>query len=208
MKIPWIETNVLDQTWEIALDDDEATVGCLVVVDFSQERDSVIMQDTILLDEAVNRFQKRYAVGKPIFLPLKVLGNINQVQIDLGQFPVQTCWPGDVGPLITWPLVVTKGPGDDKRDVFNLGIYRMQVTGRDTTVMRWLKQRGVAAHFDRWKNKKREPLQRAKNHDATDLPHCSNNDRLARSADRSIATRSDLLRQALQMPAGSIDAQY
>ncbi|MER0169353.1 MAG: hypothetical protein DU489_01820 [Nitrosomonas sp.] len=87
MKIPWIETNVLDQTWEIALDDDEATVGCLVVVDFSQERDSVIMQDTILLDEAVNRFQKRYAVGKPIFLPLKVLGNINQVQIDLGQFP-------------------------------------------------------------------------------------------------------------------------
>jgi 4-hydroxy-3-polyprenylbenzoate decarboxylase len=79
-------------------------------------------------------------------------------QIDLGQFPVQTCWPGDVGPLITWPLVVTKGPGDDKRDVFNLGIYRMQVTGRDTTVMRWLKQRGGAAHFDRWKNKKREPL--------------------------------------------------
>lgn len=79
-------------------------------------------------------------------------------QIDLSQFPVQTCWPGDVGPLITWPLVVTKGPGDDKRDVFNLGIYRMQVTGRDTTVMRWLKQRGGAGHYDRWKNKKREPL--------------------------------------------------
>ncbi len=79
-------------------------------------------------------------------------------QIDLSRFPVQTCWPGDAGPLITWPLVVTKGPGDDKRDVYNLGIYRMQVTGRDTTLMRWLKQRGGAAHYDRWKNKKREPL--------------------------------------------------
>jgi len=78
--------------------------------------------------------------------------------IDLAQLPVQTCWPGDAGPLITWPLVVTRGPGDDKRDVFNLGIYRMQVTGRDTTLMRWLKQRGGAAHYDRWRAKKREPL--------------------------------------------------
>ncbi len=78
--------------------------------------------------------------------------------IDLSALPVQTCWPGDVGPLITWPLVVTKGPGDDKRDVYNLGIYRMQVTGRDTTLMRWLKQRGGAGHYDRWRAKKREPL--------------------------------------------------
>ncbi len=83
--------------------------------------------------------------------------------IDLAKLPIQTCWPGDAGPLITWPLVVTKGPdfetkGGDKRDGFNLGIYRMQVTGRDTTLMRWLKHRGGAAHYDRWKNKKREPL--------------------------------------------------
>ncbi len=79
-------------------------------------------------------------------------------QVDLSALPIQTCWPGDVGPLITWPLVVTKGPGGDKRDVYNLGIYRMQVTGRDTTLMRWLKHRGGAGHFDRWKDKKREPL--------------------------------------------------
>ena len=79
-------------------------------------------------------------------------------QIDLNALPIQTCWPGDVSPLITWPLVVTKGPGGDKRDVYNLGIYRMQVTGRDTTLMRWLKHRGGAGHFDRWKDKKREPL--------------------------------------------------
>jgi 4-hydroxy-3-polyprenylbenzoate decarboxylase len=78
--------------------------------------------------------------------------------IDLGTLPIQTCWPGDAGPLITWPLVVTKGPGGDKRDVYNLGIYRMQVTARDTTLMRWLKHRGGAGHFDRWKGQKREPL--------------------------------------------------
>ena len=78
--------------------------------------------------------------------------------IDLHQFPVQSCWPGDAAPLITWPLVVTKGPGDDKRDVYNLGIYRMQITGRDTTLMRWLKHRGGAGHYDRWKDKKTEPL--------------------------------------------------
>ena len=79
-------------------------------------------------------------------------------EIDLGKLPIQTCWPGDAGPLITWPLVVTKGPGDDKRDVYNLGIYRMQVTGRDSTLMRWLKHRGGAGHFDRWKGRRAEPL--------------------------------------------------
>ncbi len=78
--------------------------------------------------------------------------------IDLNTLPIQTCWPGDAGPLITWPLVVSKGPGDDKRDLFNLGIYRMQVTGRDTTLMRWLKHRGGAGHYDRWKASKAEPL--------------------------------------------------
>jgi len=83
--------------------------------------------------------------------------------IDLGRLPIQGCWPGEPAPLITWPLVVTQGPsvnqaGGDKRDGFNLGIYRMQVLGRDRTVMRWLKHRGGAQHFDRWKEAKREPL--------------------------------------------------
>lgn len=78
--------------------------------------------------------------------------------IDLSRFPIQTCWPGEPAPLITWPLVVTKGPGGDKRDVTNLGIYRMQVTGKDTTLMRWLKHRGGAGQYDRWKGKKAEPL--------------------------------------------------
>lgn len=78
--------------------------------------------------------------------------------IDLARLPVQGCWPGEPAPLITWPLVVTKGPGDDPTDTFNLGIYRMQVTGRDTTLMRWLKHRGGAQHHARWGDIKREPL--------------------------------------------------
>jgi 4-hydroxy-3-polyprenylbenzoate decarboxylase len=49
--------------------------------------------------------------------------------IDLGRLPVQTCWPGEPAPLITWPLVVTKGPSGAREDAFNLGIYRMQVLG-------------------------------------------------------------------------------
>ena len=83
--------------------------------------------------------------------------------IDLSQLPVQTCWPGEPAPLITWPLIVTRGPdaetkGGDKRDDFNLGIYRMQVTGPNTTYMRWLKHRGGAQHHARWKDKRPEPL--------------------------------------------------
>ncbi len=78
--------------------------------------------------------------------------------IDLAALPIQTCWPEDVAPLITWPLVVTKGPGTAREDNFNLGIYRMQVTGRDTTLMRWLKHRGGAQHHARWGEQKREPL--------------------------------------------------
>ena len=79
-------------------------------------------------------------------------------EIDLGHFPIQTCWPGEPAPLITWPLVVTKGPGETREDGYNLGIYRMQVTGRDSTLMRWLKHRGGAQHHRRWAQAKREPL--------------------------------------------------
>jgi 4-hydroxy-3-polyprenylbenzoate decarboxylase len=71
--------------------------------------------------------------------------------IDLGRLPVQSCWPGEPAPLITWPLVVTKGPGERREDGFNLGIYRMQVLGRDRCIMRWLRHRGGAQHFRRWK---------------------------------------------------------
>jgi 4-hydroxy-3-polyprenylbenzoate decarboxylase len=78
--------------------------------------------------------------------------------IDLGRLPIQGCWPGEPAPLITWPLVVTKGPSEDKQDDFNLGIYRMQKLGKDRTLMRWLKHRGGAQHYQRWKKAKPEPL--------------------------------------------------
>src|SRR3982074_2462345 len=79
-------------------------------------------------------------------------------EIDLGLLPIQTCWPDEPAPLITWPLVVTKGPTAARDDGFNLGLYRMQATGRDTTLMRWLRHRGGAQHHQRWRAAKREPL--------------------------------------------------
>ena len=79
--------------------------------------------------------------------------------IALNRLPIQTCWPGEPAPLITWPLVVTKGPSESREDDFNLGIYRMQVLGPDRTVMRWLRHRGGAQHHQRWKAAGRpEPL--------------------------------------------------
>ena len=68
--------------------------------------------------------------------------------VDLSRLPVQTCWPGDAGPLITWPLVVTRGPEKDRQ---NLGIYRQQVIGRNRVIMRWLGHRGGALDFQEWK---------------------------------------------------------
>ena len=68
-------------------------------------------------------------------------------EVDLGQLPVQTCWPGDAGPLITWGLVVTRGPEKSRQ---NLGIYRQQVIGRNRVIMRWLSHRGGALDFQDW----------------------------------------------------------
>jgi 4-hydroxy-3-polyprenylbenzoate decarboxylase len=64
--------------------------------------------------------------------------------VDLSQLPIQTCWPGDAGPLITWGLVVTRGPHKTRQ---NLGIYRQQVIGPRQTIMRWLAHRGGALDF-------------------------------------------------------------
>ncbi|MGH1440807.1 MAG: 4-hydroxy-3-polyprenylbenzoate decarboxylase [Cellvibrionaceae bacterium] len=72
---------------------------------------------------------------------------ISSDDIDLANYPIQTCWPGDAGPLVTWPLVVTKGPNKDRQ---NLGIYRMQVIGKNRLIMRWLSHRGGALDFREW----------------------------------------------------------
>ena len=68
-------------------------------------------------------------------------------EVDLSKFPIQTCWPGDAGPLITWGLTVTRGPNKERQ---NLGIYRQQVIARNKVIMRWLAHRGGALDFRDW----------------------------------------------------------
>jgi 4-hydroxy-3-polyprenylbenzoate decarboxylase len=68
--------------------------------------------------------------------------------IDLGNYPIQTCWPEDAGPLITWPLVITRGPYKERQ---NLGIYRQQVIAKNKVIMRWLTHRGGALDFREWR---------------------------------------------------------
>jgi 4-hydroxy-3-polyprenylbenzoate decarboxylase len=72
---------------------------------------------------------------------------IEKDDVDLSAIPIQTCWPGDVAPLITWGLVVTRGPEKDRQ---NLGIYRQQVIGKNRVIMRWLAQRGGALDYREW----------------------------------------------------------
>ena len=68
-------------------------------------------------------------------------------EVDLSKLPIQTCWPGDAGPLITWPLVITRGPNKTRQ---NLGIYRQQVIGKNRLIMRWLSHRGGALDLRDW----------------------------------------------------------
>ncbi|UOG92595.1 MAG: 4-hydroxy-3-polyprenylbenzoate decarboxylase [Candidatus Thiothrix sulfatifontis] len=65
-------------------------------------------------------------------------------KVDLSKLPIQHCWPGDAAPLITWGLVITKGPNQKRQ---NLGIYRQQVLGKNRVIMRWLSHRGGALDF-------------------------------------------------------------
>ena len=82
-------------------------------------------------------------VKKPLCQQIVVEGD----DVDLAALPIQTCWPDDAGPLITWPLVITKGPSAKRQ---NLGIYRQQVIGRNKVIMRWLAHRGGALDFKAW----------------------------------------------------------
>ena len=69
-------------------------------------------------------------------------------EVDLTKLPIQTCWPGDIGPLITWGLTITKGPHIERQ---NLGIYRQQVLSKNKVIMRWLSHRGGALDFQEFK---------------------------------------------------------
>lgn len=101
------------------------------------------------------------ALGKiPVYkqvlnMPAKVLKKAKCQEIvlegddvDLTKLPIQKCWPGDVAPLITWGLTITRGPEKERQ---NLGIYRQQLLGRNKVIMRWLSHRGGALDFQEWK---------------------------------------------------------
>lgn len=72
---------------------------------------------------------------------------IKDDEIDLTKLPIQTCWPKDAAPLITWALVITKGPTKQR---LNLGIYRLQLLGSNQLIMRWLSHRGGALDYQDW----------------------------------------------------------
>ncbi|BCD98468.1 4-hydroxy-3-polyprenylbenzoate decarboxylase [Marinagarivorans cellulosilyticus] len=75
---------------------------------------------------------------------------LSNEDVDLHDLPIQTCWPGDAGPLVTWPLVITRGPDKERQ---NLGIYRMQLIAKNKLIMRWLSHRGGALDFREWQQK-------------------------------------------------------
>ncbi|MBC7778939.1 MAG: 4-hydroxy-3-polyprenylbenzoate decarboxylase [Proteobacteria bacterium] len=91
-----------------------------------------------LLKQVLNMAPKE--VSRPLCQQQRREGS----EVDLGRLPIQTCWPGDAAPLITWGLTVTRGPARERQ---NLGIYRQQVIGRNKLIMRWLAHRGGALDF-------------------------------------------------------------
>lgn len=89
---------------------------------------------------------------RPRMLRKAPVHNVVTETPDLTRLPVQTCWPGDAGPLITWPVVLTRPRGSDAQAVanYNAGVYRAQVLGPDRLILRWLAHRGGAAHHRSW----------------------------------------------------------
>ena len=94
-----------------------------------------------LLKEIVNMAPRVLRQGKT--QEVRIEGD----DVDLAAWPIQTCWPGDAGPLITWGLTTTRHPESGRQ---NLGVYRQQVIGRNKVIMRWLAHRGGATDFAAW----------------------------------------------------------
>ncbi|UAA39211.1 4-hydroxy-3-polyprenylbenzoate decarboxylase [Paraneptunicella aestuarii] len=82
-------------------------------------------------------------ISKPVCQEIVLSGD----DVDLTKLPIQKCWPGDVAPLITWGLTVTRGPHKKRQ---NLGIYRQQLIAKNKVIMRWLSHRGGALDFKEW----------------------------------------------------------
>lgn len=82
-------------------------------------------------------------IKKPVCQQIVLKGD----EVDLSLLPIQTCWPGDAGPLISWGLVTTRGPHKERQ---NMGIYRQQVIAKNKVIMRWLSHRGGALDYKEW----------------------------------------------------------
>ncbi len=102
-------------------------------------------------------WEKRHDFKQVLNMPVKVLRKapcqefiLEGDRVDLDQLPIQTCWPGDAGPLVTWALAVTRGPDKERQ---NLGIYRMQKIAKNKLIMRWLAHRGGALDYRAFKKK-------------------------------------------------------
>ncbi|MDB0047052.1 4-hydroxy-3-polyprenylbenzoate decarboxylase [Porticoccaceae bacterium] len=96
-------------------------------------------------------WEKRHDFKQVLNMPVKQIKNppcqevvIEGDDVDLDKLPIQTCWPGDKAPLVTWALAVTRGPEKERQ---NLGIYRMQKIGKNKLIMRWLAHRGGALDY-------------------------------------------------------------
>ena len=96
-------------------------------------------------------WEKRHDFKQVLNMPVKVVKKapcqqivLEGDQVDLDQLPIQTCWPGDAAPLVTWALAITRGPEKDRQ---NLGIYRMQKIAKNKLIIRWLAHRGGALDY-------------------------------------------------------------
>ena len=99
-------------------------------------------------------WEKRHKFRQVLNMPTKVVRKapcqefiIEKAGVNLDDLPIQTCWPGDIAPLVTWSLVVTRGPFKERQ---NLGIYRMQKLTKDKLILRWLAHRGGALDYKDW----------------------------------------------------------
>ena len=102
-------------------------------------------------------WEKRHDFKQVLNMPVKQIKNppcqevvLEGDAVDLDKLPIQTCWPGDKAPLVTWALAVTRGPEKERQ---NLGIYRMQKIAKNKLIMRWLAHRGGALDYRDWQKK-------------------------------------------------------
>ena len=102
-------------------------------------------------------WEKRHDFKQVLNMPVKQIKNapcqeivLEGEDVDLDKLPIQTCWPGDAAPLVTWALSITRGPEKERQ---NLGIYRMQKIGKNKLIMRGLAHRGGALDYRDWQKK-------------------------------------------------------